>query len=127
MDEAMLIRLSMVVTIIGICSLTYVLITQPLSEYSKILSEKDESIHLIGNITSIRTLEKGYMVTLSYNEEVSFYLDQDHTRNIRVGQRVNMTGKVSIYKGKKGISVEKIEKLNSKQSKPLNTTNLSII
>ncbi len=109
MKDSLLLKIAMITSIIGLGFLVIILTTTGLQEIdiseAKEL-EEDQAIKIIGTVEKVTSKEDFSIINLRKEEEITVIIFDKV--NLTKGQRVEITGKTTDYKGEKEVVAEKI-------------------
>lgn len=109
MQDSLLLKIAMIISIIGLGFLVIILTTTGLQEIdiseAKEL-EEDQAIKIIGIVERVTAKEGFSIINLKKEEEITVIMFEKV--NLTKGQRIEVTGRTEKYKGEKEVVAEKI-------------------
>ncbi len=110
MKQTTLLKLALISSILGTCLLYILSETIPIPEktISEIKEIVDGKIRLNGVIKEIKQTEKSIVYAIEKPEQISAISFGNIEKVLKIGDKVEIVGEISEFKGKKQIIIEKI-------------------
>ncbi len=111
MQEKTLTKIALITMVVGLISLYFISSEIDVTKVESLESiNPAEEVRIIGEVTSVRNSEKAIFIEMSGTKKITtpVIVFADEPLYLKVGNRIEVTGLVEEYKGKKEVIASKI-------------------